>query len=393
MPRASALSSALRPGVFAELERAIAERRAKGGDLVPLHIGDTHRAPPRAARFEEALRGRGDAALYAYGATAGMQELREAIAAEADRLGRATPGAGEASVLVGVGATHALSCAARAILDPGDDVLLAAPYWPLAHGVIVGAGARPIEVPLTTRLAADPSLDAGALLESAATERTRAVYLITPNNPDGKVLTRADLEAVARFAIARDLWVIADEVYADYTYEGRPHVSIARLPGMAGRTLTASSFSKSHALAGARVGAVIAPPEIVAAARRVSVHTAFNVPVLGQLAALAALGDRDWVEEARASYVAARDLAGSALAAAGVRAQPAEGGVYFFCDLSDRAEGSITPVLERVIELGVLLAPGAAFGADYARWARLCFTSVDRDALERGLERLVRALR
>ena len=125
---------ALRAGVFAELEGAIAARRARGGDIIPLHIGDTHRKPPNAARIERAIVDAPDETLYAYGATAGLVELREAVAQHARKHGRAHPGATEAHVLLGVGATHALSCVARVVLDAGDDVLLASPYWPLAHG-------------------------------------------------------------------------------------------------------------------------------------------------------------------------------------------------------------------------------------------------------------------
>lgn len=390
----SKISGMIRAGVFAELERAIAARRRQGGELIGLHIGDTHRAPPKAARFELAVKGCSDAALYGYGATAGLPGFREAIAANLEACGRAAPGATEANILLGVGATHALACAVRAVVDPGDDVLLAAPYWPLAHGIVVQAGARPVEVPLTSRLYAEPGLDVGAVLEAARTERTRAVYFVTPNNPDGKVLSRENLDLIARFARDHDLWAIADEVYADYTYDGRPHVSIARLPEMAERTLTAYSFSKSHALAGARVGVVVAPVPVVAAARRISVHTVFNVPVVSQRAAQAALADREWVEAAREEYQALRDLAASALRAAGVRFSMAEGGVYLFCDLSDRVgDGTLAPLLERIIEQGVLLAPGAAFGAAFARSARLCFTAVARPELERGLDALVRALK
>ncbi len=394
MPELSKTASAIRAGVFAELERAVRARTDRGGSLVPLQIGDTHRAPPSEARFDDACASRSLPALYAYGATAGLEELRAAMAARLDGAGRAMGNATEANVLIGVGATHALFCTARAILDPGDDVLLAAPYWPLAHGILTVCGANVVEVPLTSRLYADSSLDAGGLLASAATARTRAIYLITPNNPDGKVLSRRDLESIAAFARTRDLWVFADEVYADYTYDDRPHVSIARLAGMAERTLSAYSFSKSHALAGARVGAVVGPEIVIAAARRVSVHSVFNVPVVSQHAALRALDARAWMDEARAEYLVARDLAASALRSAGIDFHMAEGGVYHFCDFSRQlGDRPVSALLARAIENGVMLAPGAAFGAAYTQCARLCYTSVPRPALERGLDGLIRAVR
>jgi aspartate/methionine/tyrosine aminotransferase len=383
----------MRAGVFAELEAAIAARRAVGGDLIPLHIGDTHRSPPQTARIEHAIADAPIETLYAYGATAGLPELREAIATYARERGRGHPNASEAHVLLGVGATHALSCVARALLDTDDEVLLASPYWPLTHGIITQTGARAVEVPLTEALYRDPNADACALLAAAATPRTRAIYVISPNNPDGKVLSRHHAEQIARFAVERDLWVFSDEVYADYVYDGEA-LSLAALPGMADRTLTAFSFSKSHALAGARVGYVIGPPAVVAAARKVSVHTAFNVPVAMQRVALLALRDGDaWIASARADYRKARDETAHALEGSAARFWLAEGGVYLFLDFAELLEGRpLKRLMELAIERGVLLAPGESCGAAHASWARLCFTSVPLPRVLDGVARLREAM-
>lgn len=393
MPRLSQIEGALRSSVFSDLQQAIDAHRAGGGDLIPLHIGDTHRLPPEAARYEAACAG-GQESLYGYGTTTGLGELRAAIAASLARSGRALDGAtGERHVLIGVGATHALSCAARALLDPGDDALIAAPYWPLAHGVLHACGARAVEVPLTTRLYADPGLDAGELFREAATPRTRLLYFITPNNPDGKVLDATHLEQIARFAAERDLWVIADEVYADYAFD-LPHTSIARLPGMGDRTVTAFSFSKSHALAGARIGYVVAPERVIAAARKASTHSVFNVPVLMQRAALQALEGGDaWLAEVRAEYLATRDVAAAALAGSPARFWAAEGGTYLFLDFTHLLRGRpLRLLLEEAVRRGVLLAPGDAFGRDFSTWARLCYTSVPVPALREGIARLREAM-
>jgi aspartate/methionine/tyrosine aminotransferase len=380
----------IRPGVFAELQRRIDAHAAAGGTLVPLHIGDTHLAPPPAALYARALEPDPAAdALYRYGATAGLAELRDAIATRArDLLG--IPGVdGGKHVHLGVGATHALFCAARAVLDAGDEVLVASPYWPLAVGIFHGCSASAVEVPFTSRLYADPSLDAGALFAAALTTRTKAIYLITPNNPDGKVLSRRQLASVASFAIENDLWVFADEVYAEVTFDA-PHVSIASLPGMAERTITVQSFSKSHALAGARVGAVIAPEPVIMAARRVGVHTVFNVPLAMQRAALGALAAGDaWMRTAREEYRAARDEAASALAGSGLHFSVAEGGTYLFLDFSEvLGARPLAFALERAIDHGVLLAPGDAFGRGFERWARLCYSAVPRERLRDGIARL-----
>ncbi len=373
----------VRPGVFAELQAQIDAVAARGGDLIPLQIGDTCRSPPAISPVNARD-------LHPYGATAGLAELRAALASHmmSHAIGpeKIDPGA---EIALGVGATHALFCGAKAILDAGDDVLLASPYWPLAHGIITACGARVVEVPLTSRLYADPSLDPYAIFEAALTPGTKAIYVINPNNPDGKVLTRAQVARIADFAITHDLWVISDEVYAHLTFDG-PHVTLARCPNMAERTLTAFSFSKSHALAGARVGAIAAPAAVVAAARRVGVHSAFNVPVSMQRAALEALAAGDtWIAEARADYRAARDAVLAELEGAPVRVDRAEAGTYVMIDFSGvLGDRKLSELLSLAIDRGVLVAPGEAFGAASAKSARLCFTSVPLPRVLEGVRRL-----
>jgi aspartate/methionine/tyrosine aminotransferase len=279
------------------------------------------------------------------------------------------------------------------VLDPGDEVLVAAPYWPLSVGVVRAAGGLPVEVPLTSRLYEDPTASAAAILERAITARTRGLYLISPNNPDGYVYDEAQLRDIAALAVARDLWVLSDEVYADYVYEGG-HGSIARMPGMSERTLSAYSLSKSHALAGARVGFLVAPERVVAVARRVATHTVFNVPVASQRVALAALGAGPaWMDEARIAYRDARDAVMKALEGSGVRAFAPKGGSYVFVDFAPVLRGRpLKTLLERAIDRGVLLAPGDGCGEAFSAWARLCFTSVSRDRLTAGLTRLRQAM-
>lgn len=389
-PALSRTAAAIRASVFADLALAIEARARAGGDLVALHIGDTHIEPPGEARFGSVEEGRYDAALYRYGAITGHEPLKAAFASHLAAAGRGPREVDPArDVLVASGATHAIFCGLRAVLEPGDEVLVAAPYWPLSVGVVRAAGGAPVEVPLTSRLYGDRSLDAASILQAAIGPRTRALYLITPNNPDGYVLDDAQLAGIARVAVERDLWVLADEVYADYVYE-RSHVSIARLPGMAERTLSAYSLSKSHALAGARVGFLVAPERVVSLARRVATHTVFNVPLAAQRVALAALasGER-WIDAARQAYRRARDATVSALEGTRVRAFVPHGGSYVFVDFEPVLGGRpLTSLLAQAIDRGVLLAPGDGCGEAYATWARLCFTSVPDARLREGLDRL-----
>ena len=395
LPALSATASLLRASVFADLAPRIEARARSGGDLVELHIGDCHLAPPATARFAR-LDERGyDGSLYCYGAIGGLDALKETFAA---RLAQRAIGPSAVDpvteILVSCGATHALFCAARAILDPGDEVLVAAPYWPLSIGVFRAAGAVPVEVPLTTDLYANPETDAGAAFEGALTPRTRALYLITPNNPDGKVFSRAQLDRVAQVARSRNLWILADEVYADYVYEG-VHTSIARLDGMRERTVSVYSLSKSHALAGARVGFAVGPSRVIDVARRIATHTVFNVPVATQRLALAALrASSVWMDEARRAFRTARDETLRALAGSGAKAYVPDGGSYVFVDFAAVLDGRpLQDLLERAIDRGVLLAPGSGFGDAYGTWARLCFTSVPEARLLEGVARLREAIR
>jgi aspartate/methionine/tyrosine aminotransferase len=387
-PRLSLAASDVRQSVFAALQGRIEAYRARGGELIPLQIGDTHLAPPDGVL--DPVTDHTDMSIY--GAAAGIAELREALATRRREHGLSVA-QGLANVHVGCGCTHALFCAARAVLDPGDEVLVASPYWPLIPGVLKTGGAVPVEVPLSWKLYAEPELDVAAVLDQARTANTRALYLITPNNPDGQVYTQAQLEAVAAFAREHDLWVFADEVYADFVYDGE-HVSIANLPGMADRTISSYSMSKSHALAGARIGYVVASERVIAATRRMSNHTVYNVPVPMQRAALRALATGDpWIENAHANYLEARAATAAALDDIGLSYRLPRGGTFFFVDLSERLRGKpLQILLERAIDEGVLLAPGEAFGSAFTNFARLCFTGAPQDRVLEGVSRLGRAL-
>jgi N-succinyldiaminopimelate aminotransferase len=379
-PDPSAAAAALPASIFARLVERLAGHR---GEIFPFHLGDTHLLPP--VLLDGMDWGAADN-LYTYSPPAGDARL---IAALADKLAaRNGIPARPTEIQITAGATHACACVLRLVCDPDDEVLLLAPFWPLIRGQVLAVGARPIEVPFTSRLyeGADPA----TLIGDFVTPRTAAIYVTTPNNPDGKVLDERALAAVAEVACARNLWVLADEVYEDYLFDGRRHVSIATLPGMAGRTLTAFSFSKSHAQAGLRVGYVVGPEAQIGILRRLANHGVYSVARAMQHAALAALtGGAEFIAGARRAYQDARDLTCARLDRAGLRHHVPDGGSYVFVDLGRVVDGaSALPALERLAAGGVLLAPGDAFGASYARWARLCYTAVPMGRLEAGLSRI-----
>lgn len=370
-PAQSESAAAIRASVFARLAEGL---RRPG--ILPLHIGDTHLPPPETARWER--RPLGGEAIYKYGEPQGARVLREAVAQ--DLATHDIPDVTADDIVIHAGATHALACAARTLLAPGDEVLVPSPYWPLIVGVIRTAGAIPVEVPLTTALYEDPSKDPAEILEAHVGPRTAALYVATPNNPDGKVHGRAALSSLAELARRHGLWILADEVYRDYLWIDAPHVSIASLPGMRERTALALSFSKSHALAGDRVGALLPPREALANVKKVANHTLFNVPVACQLGALAAIrAGEPWIAAARERYRAAREMSLSRL---GHLAPAPEGAAYLFARIGDDAY----PFLAKALDAGVALAPGDGFGAAFGGFFRLCFTAVPEPALERALD-------
>lgn len=363
-PDVSTAGAAVPASIFARLREVLANYQ---GDVIPLQIGDTHLPPPQLLHeVEWASHALED--LYAYGSPNGWTPLVNAIVEKA----RAKNGLAinPANVQVACGATHALSCAVQALCNPGDELILLTPHWPLIKGMALGFGVVPVEV----------GFDA---LASAITPRTVAIYYATPNNPDGEMLSRAQLETIAGLARAHRLWILADEVYEDYGYDAE-HVSIATL--VPERTVTVFSFAKSYAQAGLRVGYALAPEAIAATIKKLVNHSVYNVPVAMQRAALGALTQgAKFLADAKAAYRAARDRARSRLQAP--CALP-PGGSYLWVDFRKWTGDDCMPILEGCAANGVLMAPGSAFGDACQGFARLCFTGVPPARLDEGIDRI-----
>jgi N-succinyldiaminopimelate aminotransferase len=367
-PSLSAAGTATPASIFARLREHLARFP---GDVIPLQIGDTHLAP--AHRLDEvAWTELTQADLYTYGTPAGWGPLVDAIVDKARRKN----GLDRVDVQITVGATHALSCAVQAVCDPGDELILVTPHWPLIKGIAVGRNVVPVEVAL-------------AGVEAAVTSRTSAIYIASPNNPDGAMVTAADIDALARIAERHGLWLLSDEVYEDYVYgsaagETRVHVSVAtRAPE---RTITVFSFAKSYAQAGLRVGYALGPEPVIATVKKLVNHSVYNVPVAMQRAAFGALrGGEPFLAAARERYRAARDRA---LARLRAPAATPPGGAYLWVDFSQWTGDDCMPMLEKIAAAGVLVAPGSAFGDACGGSARLCFTGVDETRLDEGIDRI-----
>jgi N-succinyldiaminopimelate aminotransferase len=343
-------------------------------------VGDTYLEPLPAAQAE-AQRTAERARLHNYAPVKGEPELLDAI--QRKLLRRSGVEVDRRCIQVMAGATPAMGVIANALLMPGDEVLVPAPFWPLVRGAVTLRGAVCVEVPLFTRLS-EPGFDPVAELAARITKRTVALYLNSPHNPTGETLSEEVARGMVALARAHDLWLLTDEVYEDLWFGDVAPRSIWALPEARERTIVTHSVSKAYGLAGARVGYTHGPAEIMRVIRGVQTFFTYCAPRPMQLGAARALDEGDaWLAQARALYASA-----SRRAAAVLGLPEPSGGTFVFFDTRRyrRSEETAEAFLQRCARAGVMLTPGAAAGQAYGDWARLCFTSVPPDALERALD-------
>lgn len=360
--------------VYSALAHRLATHK---GEVYPLHVGDTWMEPAEGCRMED-LRVAEYPGMHRYAQPQGMPALIDAIA---ERVGRRTGvPTGRENVLVTTGATGGLAAVAGAIVAPGDEVLLLAPHWPLITGIVQSFGGVPVDVPFFG--AVDSPETAVEAVRERRTERTVALYLNTPSNPAGRVIPRSWLEALAGWAAREDLWILADEVYEDYVYEGEHTYTRPLAPE---RTFAAHSFSKAYGMAGNRCGYIVGPAEAVVELRKIGMHSFYSTPTAAQIAALRVLegpGDA-WIARAREQY---RETGRRVAERLGLEAPL--GSTFLFFDVAGHLdEAGLAGFLERCVERGLFLSPGQSFGP-YATHVRLCFTAAPPDVVERGVEAL-----
>lgn len=256
--------------------------------------------------LKAALKAAIDANHTHYLQTTGLPRLQHLLADKLRRVNR-IPVESSEEVLVTNGGVHALYLACQAMVDPGDEVLIPDPIWPQMLSALVAAGASPVRVPLRESLGwrFDPDE-----LAARITPATRGLYVNSPGNPAGGMLTRADLERVAALACEHGLWVIADEAYEDVVFDGRDHVSLASMPGMHERTASMFTFSKTYAVTGLRLGYLVMENATWRArVAKLLALTTNNVSSIVQFGGVGVLeGSQAIVEQYRAELQARRDL-------------------------------------------------------------------------------------
>ncbi|MCY4022089.1 MAG: aminotransferase class I/II-fold pyridoxal phosphate-dependent enzyme [Anaerolineaceae bacterium] len=322
-----------------------------------------------------------------YTANAGMPELRHAISDYVDELYGLTYDPDE-EILVTVGVSEGLFLALRALLNPGDEVLVVEPCFVSNPAAVSIAGG--VCVPVSTEVAQDFQVTAAAL-ERRITPRTRAIVINYPNNPTGAVLTDEHLMQVAAVAQAHDLVVISDEIYERLVF-GHRHRCFASLPGMRERTVLLSGMSKSFAMTGWRIGYACGPPDLLAAMGRLHQYLTMAAPTMGQVASLQALqqGSTD-VEAMRLEYDRRRRLVVDGFNALGLPCFEPRGAFYAFPDV--RSSGLDDEAFsERLLfEERVALVPGSAFGASGAGFVRASYAT-GHEQLEEALLRIQKFL-
>jgi aspartate/methionine/tyrosine aminotransferase len=329
--------------------------------------------------------------------TTGIPRLLELLADKL-RTRNHIPVASPDDVMVTTGGIHALYIACQALLEPGDEVLVPDPEWPPCTGNITAAHAVAVPCPIHERLEWRYDLDE---LESRITPRTRAIYINSPQNPTGGVLTRADVERIAEIVRTRGLWLISDEAYEDVLFDGAEHVSPAALPAMYERTISVFTFSKTYAMTGLRLGYLAArDAKLRERMKKVLFYTASNVSSVVQFGAVGALeGPQDCVETYRTELQARRDLFYAGIrehAGAVLAGEPPKGAFYAFLridpafTLAAGAGGSHTSpswaMAEYLISHGRIgCVPGVDFGANGEGHVRFCFAR-DRRELTGALQ-------
>jgi aspartate aminotransferase len=305
-------------------------------------------------------------------------------------------------VMVTSGGIHGVFAVCHALLEPGDEVLVPDPEWPPAQGNVECARGVPVRYPLHASRGWRPDLDQ---IRSLVTDRTRAIYVNTPNNPSGGVLTRAELQGIADLASERGLWVLSDEAYEDLLFDGHTHTSIASLPGMYERTIPLYTFSKSYAMTGLRLAYLaVRDPVVRRRVRKVLFYTVSNTSSLIQYGGIGALaGSQDVVGRYRAELEARR-----ALFYDGIRrtaghvfsGDPPAGAFYAFLRIDpawrsplpgapDSASWAMTEYLIKKGRIGCV--PGVDFGPNGEGCVRFCFAR-GRPELEGALEAIARLL-
>jgi aspartate aminotransferase len=368
-------------------ERA-AQLKAAGRPTISFGAGEPD-FPTPAHIVEAAIAAARDPRYHHYTPNAGLPELRVAVAVATLRHSMVTAAAGQ--VLITNGGKQAVYLGLAALLDPGDEVLIPAPYWVTYPEATALSGGIPVPVVADEDSGFKVTVDQ---LDAAATARTKVLVFVSPSNPTGAVYSPGEVEAIGRWAGERGIWVLTDEIYQQLVYGGITAASIAAVPELEDRWLIVNGVAKTYAMTGWRLGWLVGPADVIKGASNHQSHMTSNVNNIAQRAALAGLtGPTAPIEEMRRAFDHRRQAMHGKLAKmAGVSCVEPEGAFYCYPGLQAHLPrfGSSMGVASYLLEeADVAVVPGEAFGTD--GYARLSYALNDED-LEEGLDRMGQAL-
>jgi aspartate/methionine/tyrosine aminotransferase len=383
--------AAIAPSATLAVDAKAKALKAAGEPVIGFGAGEPD-FPTPAHIVEAAAAATRDPKNHKYSPVPGLPELREAIAAKTARDSGYDIAASQ--VLVTNGGKHAVYNTLLTLLDEGDEALLPAPYWTTYPEPIRLAGATPVVLQTTEETGFKVTVEQ---LEAARTPRTKLLVFVSPSNPSGAVYPREDIEAIGRWAVEHGIWVVTDEIYEHLTFgDHRFHSMPVLVPELADRCVVLNGVAKTYAMTGWRVGWMVGPPEVIAAATNLQSHSTSNVANVSQQAALAAVsGPLDAVVEMRSAFERRAATAYKLLnGVEGITCIEPEGAFYAYPNLTGLLGRSIAGrTAQTTIELSELLleeakvaiVPGEAFGTP--GYARLSFALGDDD-LGEGLQRI-----
>ena len=394
--RVSRRVASVSPSATLAIDAKAKALKASGLDIVGFGAGEPD-FPTPAAIVEAAVAACRDTANHRYTPTAGLAELRSAIADKSRRDSGYSVEA--AQVLVTNGGKHAIANTFATLCDPGDEVIIPAPYWTTYPESVALAGGVPVICPTDASTGFAPTRRA---VEAVASDRTKVLLIVSPSNPTGAVYPRATLEALGELALRRGWWVVCDEIYEHLTYDGVEHHSLPVLvPELAERAVVVNGVAKTYAMTGWRVGWMIGPLDVIDAATNLQSHETSNVNNVAQRAALAAVsGDLSAVEMMREAFDRRRRTIHELLSSIpGVVCARPTGAFYAFPsfkallgkELRGRRPATTLELAEVVLEEAqVAFVPGEAFGAPgYGRFSY----ALSDDDMVKGVTRVGELLR
>jgi len=359
-----------------------AKKMAKDGiDVVSFAAGEPDFDTPK--HIKEAAIKAINEGFTKYTPSSGMPELREAISRKfkQDNGIDYSP----SQIVVSNGAKHSLNNVFQALCNPGDEVIIPAPYW-LSYPAMVGmAEAKPVFV--ETR-AGNGFKVTEKDVEAKITKKTKCLILNSPSNPTGGIYGPDDLKMLARLAVKHKIFIISDEIYEKLVYDGQKHYSIAALgKDIYDLTVTVNGVSKSYSMTGWRIGYAAGPADVMKAVGNLQSHAASNPASISQKATLAALNEsQSFIDDMRAEYQKRRDyMVARVSAMRNVSCFKPSGAFYLFCDISKTGKGSVAVANALLDEAKVAAIPGGPFGAD--SFIRLSFAT-GMEAIKKGMDRM-----